>query len=147
MLGGVIMAVHYVYKFINIYNQVMYVGETNDINRRIREHLSCNPSRTCFKKSDIKYISRIEYLKLKSIDQGKIVEKYYILKYLSPVLKNKLIPRTKVKLKNPPDNWRIFLIMKNIDKSENTFIIRVFVVVIKIIFWIVLLYHFFIKVN
>ena len=141
------MAVHYVYKFINIYNQVMYVGETNDINRRIREHLSCNPSRTCFKKSDIKYISRIEYLKLKSIDQGKIVEKYYILKYLSPVLKNKLIPRTKVKLKNPPDNWRIFLIMKNIDKSENTFIIRVFVVVIKIIFWIVLLYHFFIKVN
>lgn len=137
------MAVHYVYKFINIYNQVMYVGETNDINRRIREHLSCNPSRTCFKKSDIKYISRIEYLKLKSIEQGKIVEKYYILKYLSPVLKNKLIPRTKVKLKNPPDNWRIFLIMKNIDKSENTFIIRVFVVVIKIIFWIVLLYHFF----
>ena len=85
------MAVHYVYKFINIYNQVMYVGETNDINRRIREHLSCNPSRTCFKKSDIKYISRIEYLKLKSIEQGKIVEKYYILKYLSPVLKNKLI--------------------------------------------------------
>ena len=74
------MAIHYVYKFINIHNQVIYVGETNNINRRIREHLSCNPSRTSFRKSYLKYISRVEYLTLKSTSEGKLVEKYYILK-------------------------------------------------------------------
>ena len=137
------MAVHYVYKFISIKNQVMYVGETNDINRRVREHLSCNPSRTSFKKSDLKYIARVEYLKLRSVEQGKLVEKYYILKYLSPALKNKSIPRRRVKLKNPPDNWRIFLQMRTLSSKKNTFEIKLCIIFMKFMFWMLILHYIF----
>ena len=113
------MAVHYVYKFISIYNQVLYVGETNNINRRVREHLSCNPSRTCFVRSDLKYISRIDYITVKSPSQGKLVEKYYILKYLSPVLKNRSIPRQRVNIKKPPDNWKTYMQINKMRKVGN----------------------------
>ena len=137
------MAKHYVYKFINIYNQVMYVGETNNINRRIREHLSCNPSRTSFRKSDLKYISRVEYLTLKSTTEGKLIEKYYILKYLSPVLKNKSIPSKKVKIKNPPDNWKIFMKMNKMCVTTTNFRNKMYKILINIIFWFILLYYIF----
>ncbi|MBQ8997736.1 MAG: GIY-YIG nuclease family protein [Clostridium sp.] len=137
------MAKHYVYKFINIYNQVMYVGETNNINRRIREHLSCNPSRTSFRKSDLKYISRVEYLTLKSTTEGKLIEKYYILKYLSPVLKNKSIPSKKVKIKNPPDNWKIFMKMNKMCGTTTNFRNKMYKILINIIFWFILLYYIF----
>ena len=136
---------HYVYKFIDIRNNVMYVGETNNIERRIREHLSCNPAKTCFKKSDLKNISRIEYLKLNTVSEGKLIEKYYIIKYLSPSLKNKSIPRTRVKLKNPPDNhWRTYKFFRGtttITKSSKKKICVVFIYFI--LFWITILYHFF----
>ena len=52
----------------------MYVGETNNIERRIREHSSCNPAKTCFRKTDLKKISRIEFLKLKTMQEGKLIE-------------------------------------------------------------------------
>lgn len=133
---------HYVYKFIDTNNKVMYVGETNNIERRIREHLSCNPAKTCFRKTDLKKISRIEFLKLKTMQEGKLIEKYYILKYLSPNLKNKSIPRTRVKIKNPPDNhWRIYKFLRGAKtpKSSNNMI----AVLLYVMFWITILYHFF----
>ena len=136
---------HYVYKFIDTANKVIYVGETNNIERRIREHLSCNPAKTCFRKADLKNISRIEFLKLNTIQEGKLIEKYYILKYLSPCLKNKSIPHTRIKIKNPPDNhWRIYKFFRGTTttkKSSKKYVIVAFLYVF--IFWITILYHFF----
>jgi predicted GIY-YIG superfamily endonuclease len=135
------MAAHYVYKFISIYNQVLYVGETNNIDRRIREHLSCNPSKTNFRKSDIKKIHKVEYLKLKSSHEGKLVEKYYILKYLSPVLKNKSIPRTRIEIKNPPSNWRTLVYINKKRATNKKYSEILCNLLLKVIFWIFLLYY------
>ncbi len=135
------MSVHYVYRFLNMKHQVIYVGETNDINRRIREHLSCNPSKTSFKRSDLKYISRVEYLKLRSVEQGKLVEKYYIMKYLSPVLKNKVIPSKHVKIKNPPSNWRTFIVINKQCKKVGRFKFVVWKIFMYLILGLIIIYY------
>ena len=139
------ITVHYVYKFININSEIMYVGETNNIDRRIREHLSCNPSKTCFKRSDLKTISKIEYLTLKSSKEGKLVEKYYIRKYLSPNLKNRSIPRKQVKIKNPPDEWRTYKIFRRsyVNTKQNKIQLHIVVWFVRLFFWILIMYFLF----
>lgn len=136
------MSIHYVYKFIDVNCKVIYVGESNNLDRRIREHLSCNPNKTCFRRSDLKSISRIEYLKLNSKTEGKLTEKYYIREYLSPNLKNKSIPHKKIKIKNPPNDWKIYKVFRetNATKQQSKVKIEFTIWILRLLFWLLILY-------
>jgi excinuclease UvrABC nuclease subunit len=69
----------YVYKFIDNENNVIYVGRTENITRRItKEHFTKNGHlpKTCYDKC-----CRIEYAKVKSLNESRLYELYLISKY------------------------------------------------------------------
>lgn len=69
----------YVYRFVDINNKYMYVGETNNIDRRIGEHLQLKSSK--FKKDTLKEIQKIEYIKVDNKMIARQFEIHYINKY------------------------------------------------------------------
>ena len=69
----------YVYKFIDKNDRCLYVGQTNDLSRRIGQHLSLKSGK--FNKNLIKDIKRIEYIKVDNRVVARQFEIYYINKY------------------------------------------------------------------
>lgn len=70
---------HYLYRWIDVYDEVMYVGETRRmIDKRIAEHMSCNPRRTNFTKRDLPLIHKVEYIKFDNAYDALDHERYYI---------------------------------------------------------------------
>lgn len=70
---------HYLYRWIDIYGNVVYVGETKrNLNRRLNEHFSCNPRYTNFTKRDINKIHKIEYIRFNNDYEAMEHERYYI---------------------------------------------------------------------
>lgn len=70
----------FVYKFINIQNEVIYVGRTENLHKRMTyQHFTEQghlPKR-CYQEC-----KRVEYAKVKSLNESRIYELYLISKYL-----------------------------------------------------------------
>lgn len=70
---------HYLYRWIDIYGKVIYVGETRRrLDKRIAEHISCNQRRTNFKKKDLPLIHKVEYMIFDDDYEAMEHERYYI---------------------------------------------------------------------
>lgn len=70
----------YIYRFLNQYGIVIYIGRTNNLIRRLRhEHFSKNGGhlpQSCYNET-----ARVEYACVNSQNEAKIYELYYIEKY------------------------------------------------------------------
>lgn len=71
----------YVYRFINIHNQIIYVGRTNNIVRRIRNEHFSKSGRGHLPQECYNETARVEYAEVKSHNESKMYELYYIEKY------------------------------------------------------------------
>lgn len=70
---------HYLYRWIDVYGNVIYVGETKRrLDKRIAEHMSCNPKYTNFKRKDIAQVHKIEYMVFDDDYDAMAHERYYI---------------------------------------------------------------------
>ena len=69
----------YLYRWIDVYGKVIYVGETTrPLNKRLAEHMSCNPKCTNFRKKDISLVHKIEYMVFDDDYDAMEHERYYI---------------------------------------------------------------------
>lgn len=72
------MIKYYIYRFLNENNEVIYIGRTNNIVSRIATHFSSQGHlpQECYDE-----VKRVDYLELKTKNDMKIKELYYISKY------------------------------------------------------------------
>ena len=94
----------YVYKFLDQDNNIIYIGRTTGLERRMKEHkLNGHLSQECYDK-----VNKIFYSKLGSNVDMKIYESYYISKY-KPIYneKNKSFGDTKLIL--PDLEWHEYI--------------------------------------
>jgi excinuclease UvrABC nuclease subunit len=74
----------YVYRFLNNQGDIIYVGKTNDMKRRMRQHfLRGHLPKECYKKTN-----EVQYIKFKSELESSIYEIYYINKF-KPIFNKK----------------------------------------------------------
>lgn len=69
------MDVYYVYRFFNINNEIVYVGKTNNIDSRMRQHFS---DKGHLKPEQYAQVQRVEYTECPSQLDMDILEKYLI---------------------------------------------------------------------
>lgn len=92
----------YVYKFEGRLGEVIYIGRTNDIYRRMKEHFGGrgHKSKECYAE-----VTKVSYMKVKDMERA---EGYLIRKYRPKY--NKVMPKsTQVYVK---ENWVIYKILK-----------------------------------
>lgn len=74
----------YVYRFLDSQGSIIYVGKTNDMKRRMRQHfLRGHLPKECYKKTN-----EVQYMKFKSEVESSIYEIYYINKF-KPIFNKK----------------------------------------------------------
>lgn len=71
----------YVYRFLSDQGGILYVGKTNDIYRRMKQHFIDND--TLYKESYAK-VAKVEYTALDSIVEAGVLEQVLINKYNCP---------------------------------------------------------------
>ena len=110
----------YVYRFIDGNKKVIYVGKTNNLDKRYVQHFSKNGhlSKDCYNS-----VWKIEYIKVDSEINALLLETYYINKYRPKYNKlNKTYKATSLKdvnLKEIKDNWRTYKIVNgNLNPTE-----------------------------
>ncbi len=109
----------YVYKFIDEYNQVLYVGKTTDLNRRMNQHFNQKNNYLIKQgKGEVyKKTQRIEYFACKTEYDALVKELFYINYY-----KPKYNTASKIRqILDPPkekDNWKLYREIKPL-KKEN----------------------------
>lgn len=94
----------YVYRFINHNNQIIYVGRTVNITTRMSAHFGKNghlPA-DCYKS-----VARIDYLSVKTKNDMKIKELYYISKY-KPRYNTADMHDTSLNLNELEDAWVVY---------------------------------------
>lgn len=102
----------YVYRFIDGNNKVIYVGKTNNLDRRFSQHFnkSGHLPKECYNS-----VWKMEYIKVDSELNALLLETYYINKYRPKFNRlNKTYRATStenVNLKDIKDNWKIFRIV------------------------------------
>lgn len=99
----------YVYRFINQENQIIYVGRTVNITTRMSAHFgkSGHLPVDCYKS-----VARIDYLSVKTKNDMKIKELYYISKY-KPKYNTADMHDTSLSLNELEDAWVVY------EKSKN----------------------------
>lgn len=101
----------YVYRFVDCSLNVLYVGKTVNMDRRINQHFS---SRSHLAKTDLyEQVHKIEYLKCKTEYDALVKELYYI-----NVFKPKYNKQSKIKQiiqRNDSDIWRTYKIVKPLE--------------------------------
>ena len=99
----------YVYRFINQDNQIIYVGRTVNITTRMSAHFgkSGHLPIDCYKS-----VARIDYLSVKTKNDMKIKELYYISKY-KPQYNTADMHDTSLTLNELEDAWVVY------EKSKN----------------------------
>ncbi|HFL3726344.1 MULTISPECIES: nucleotide excision repair endonuclease [Peptostreptococcaceae] len=107
----------YVYKFIDEKNNVLYIGKTVNMDKRMSQHFSPQSHLKKMGKGDIYgKIQRIEYLKCATEYDALVKELYYINYYKPPYNTS-----SKVKQIIPPqkerDSWRLYKIIKPLKKE------------------------------
>lgn len=110
----------YVYRFINSDEKIIYVGKTNNLDRRYVQHFNKKghlPSE-CYNS-----VWKIEYIKTDTELNALLLETYYINKYRPKYNKlNKTYKATStenVNLKEIKDNWKVYKIVNPILNKSN----------------------------
>lgn len=105
----------YVYRFLNNRNEIIYVGYTKDINRRMHEHFTRGHlPQPCYDS-----VATIEYKKYKTKSDASVMEIYYINTY-QPIYNTRSKMHEPVTINiSDSDNWRLYMNMepKNINLS------------------------------
>lgn len=106
---------YYVYKFCNKENQIIYVGKSNDLTRRMNEHFSDygHLPKECYNN-----VAKIDFIVLNSEIDMNIYELYYINLY-KPYFNIKDKSENNMELKLPEKIWITYLDKEN--EENNTF--------------------------
>lgn len=108
----------YVYRFIDMQNQTIYVGKTVDMNKRMKQHFS---NKSHLAHTDLyKDVQRIEYITCKNEFESLQKELYYINYY-----KPRYNTASKIKqLIDPPkekDKWKVWKVIKVMPKEQERY--------------------------
>ena len=100
----------YTYRFLDVNNNVIYVGYTWNIDKRISDHFTRGHlPKECYKK-----IARIECIKWKTKCDAQVMEVYYINKYKPKY--NKLNKKNDtLTIKVDEKEWKTYRVYKNIN--------------------------------
>lgn len=104
----------YVYRFIDKNEKIIYIGKTNNLDRRYKQHFNGygHLSDSCYKS-----VWKIEYIKLDNEINALLLETYYINKYRP--FYNKLnktkrpVSLDNINLKEIKDNWKIYRVVNS----------------------------------
>lgn len=111
----------YIYRFIDKNRKVIYVGKTNNLNKRYNQHFGKKGHLT---KECYNSVWKIEYIKVDSELNALLLETYYINKYRPKYNKlNKTYRPTNIEnvnLKEIKDNWKLYRIVNRSLQLENT---------------------------
>lgn len=100
----------FIYRFINQYNQVIYVGRTDNLVRRFRyQHFTDKGhlSQECYQETD-----KVEYAKVSNKNESKVYELFYIERY-QPKYNDKDIGGGKLSFDMPELEWKEFNVNEN----------------------------------
>ena len=106
----------YVYRFMDMNNNVLYVGKTVNLSNRMKNHFS---KKSHLANTDLyKQVQRIEYITCKDEFQSLQNELYYINLY-----KPRYNSQSKIKqlIKRDPsikDNWKVWKVIKAMDNKQ-----------------------------
>ena len=100
--------VSYCYRFKDINGNVIYVGKTVDINKRMAQHFG---GKGHLDKECYKSVARIEYQKYKTESDALIYETYYITKY-SPKYNKLGQSRDKPTIQLEEKEWKTYQVLK-----------------------------------
>lgn len=104
----------YVYRFIDEYENILYVGMTNNLDRRYREHFKSKKNHLIRQGKGEVYnkVQRIEYISCKDEYTALQKELYYINLY-KPKYNTMSKIRQAIAPLERPDNWKIYKVLKN----------------------------------
>jgi excinuclease UvrABC nuclease subunit len=112
----------YIYRFLDSQKKIIYVGKTNNLDKRYIQHFNKNGhlSKECYRS-----VWKIEYIKVDSELNALLLETYYINKYRPKYNKlNKTYRATSidnVNLKEIKENWKTYKIVnQSLSPSETT---------------------------
>ncbi len=112
----------YVYRFLDRNNNIIYVGKTTNIDKRISSHL-VNARQINYKYIHYDNIYKIEYAIVPSEYHMNIYEIHYICKY-KPIY-NKQYKVNNVDLFDLPElDWKLYILKSFIQDCRTNFIIR-----------------------
>ncbi|WP_170075943.1 nucleotide excision repair endonuclease [Paraclostridium dentum] len=106
----------YVYKMIDISNQVLYVGKTVNMTRRMKQHFS-NKSHL-YGRGLYENVQRIEYLTCKNEYESLQTELYYINFYKPKFNKESKIADFVAIDNNINKNWKVWKVLKSIPLEQ-----------------------------
>lgn len=106
----------YVYKMIDMSNQVLYVGKTVNITRRMKQHFS-NKSHL-YGRGLYENIQRIEYITCKNEYESLQTELYYINFYKPKFNKESKIADFVAIDNNINKNWKVWKVLKSIPLEQ-----------------------------
>ena len=123
--------VSYCYRFKDINGNVIYVGKTVDINKRMAQHFrgKGHLDKECYKS-----VARIEYQKYKTESDALIYETYYITKY-SPKYNKLGQSRDKPTIQLEEKEWKTYQVLKNqVEKSPASWGCLTYILIIALIY-------------
>lgn len=100
---------YYVYKFLDTNNNIIYIGQTNNIRRRIeQEHFTSmgHLTQECYKNTN-----KVEYVELNNGDEMNIYERYLINIY-NPKYNKALNNKSRFSFELPELDWKTYTIHK-----------------------------------
>lgn len=110
----------YVYRFLNKEDQVIYVGKTNNLNKRYMQHFS---KRGHLSKECYNSVAKIEYITETSELNALLLETYYINKFRPKYNKlNKTYRATSIQdvnLKQINESWKTFKVLSKIKTNTS----------------------------
>lgn len=123
--------VSYCYRFKDINNNIIYVGKTVDMNKRMEQHFG---GKGHLDKECYKSVARIEYQKYKTESDALIYETYYITKY-SPKYNKLGQSRDKPTIKLEEKEWKTYQVLKKqVEKSPASWGCLTYILIIALIY-------------
>lgn len=108
----------YVYRFLDERNNVLYVGETVNMDRRMKQHFSPKSHLTQNGKGDLyKKAYRIEYITCKDEFTALQKELYYINLYKPPYNTASKI-RQMLDFQDATDKWKVYKIIREVSYKQ-----------------------------
>lgn len=123
--------ISYCYRFKDINNNVIYVGKTVDINKRMAQHFGGKGhlGKDCYKS-----VAVIEYQKYKTESDALIYETYYITKY-SPKYNKLGQSRDKPTVQLDEKEWKTYQVLKKqVEKSPASWGCLTYILIIALIY-------------
>lgn len=110
---------YYIYKFLNENNEVIYVGQTIDMNKRMYQHKTYN-----YKNYDLyNDVYKIRYAEVESDYHMNIYEIHYICKY-NPKYNIQFKTNNKKLFNLPEVNWEQFVLKDYISIIEESYMMK-----------------------